>query len=150
MRALADWWDRFATSEVSDVPRLHGGERPKRLCTSQGHLRNGTNGSKPNDRQRGYCILASKLEGFTSPAAFSQVIEALLEQQDWRAAMALLITWLSEIAEDTLEDGSVSFHDLASKWLDGTQVDPNANQLIPRFFDLLPTNAEEYWKSNAR
>src|SRR5205085_3770602 len=27
MRELAGWWDRYATSTVSDMPRIHGGER---------------------------------------------------------------------------------------------------------------------------
>src|SRR5205807_5493392 len=27
MRGLAEWWDRFATNTVADLPRIHGGER---------------------------------------------------------------------------------------------------------------------------
>ena len=26
MRRLADWWDRFATTTVGDIPHVHGGE----------------------------------------------------------------------------------------------------------------------------
>src|SRR5204862_1538531 len=27
MRTLAEWWDRYATGTVNDLPRIHGGER---------------------------------------------------------------------------------------------------------------------------
>lgn len=143
---LANWWDQFATYEVSDVPRLHGGERAEAALhvarsLAEWNKRDRSQSSAKED----IAFWQSKLEGFTSAAAFSQVIEALLEQQDWRAAMALLITWLSESPKIPLEDGAVSFHDLATKWLEGTLVDPQAGQLIPRFFELLPTNADEYW-----
>src|SRR5262249_28606759 len=84
-------------------------------------------------------------EGFTSAAAFAQVIEALLIQHNYRAALALLIAWLSESARVPLEDGTASFHELSGRWLDAALASTDRDALVPRFFALLAANAEELW-----
>ncbi|HKA07589.1 MAG TPA: hypothetical protein VKD71_10050 [Gemmataceae bacterium] len=147
VRKLATWWDRFAAYEVADVPRLHGGERAdaalhvaRALADWNRRPRAGEAGGKED-----IAFWRDRREGFTSPAAFAQVIEALLVQQDWRAALALLIAWLSESANTPLEDGTASFHDLSSRWLDGALVAADRDALVPRFFALLAANAEDLW-----
>jgi hypothetical protein len=147
VRKLAGWWDKFAAYEVSDVPRLHGGERAeaalhvaRALADWNRRVRTGESGSKED-----IAFWRDRREGFTSPAAFAQVIEALLLQHDWRASLALLIAWLSESATVPLEDGMASFHDLSARWLDGTLASPDRDALVPRFFALLPANAEDLW-----
>jgi hypothetical protein len=147
VRKLADWWDKFAAYEVNDVPRLHGGERAdaalhvaKSLADWNRRARSGEAGAKED-----IAFWRDHREGFTSPSAFAQVIEALLVQQDWRASMALLIAWLSEAATVPLEDGAASFHELSSRWLEGTLASAERDTLVPRFFSLLPANAEDLW-----
>lgn len=147
VRKLAAWWDKFAAYEVSDVPRLHGGERAdaalhvaRALADWGKRARAGEGGAKED-----IAFWRDRREGFTSPAAFAQVIEALLVQHDWRASMALLIAWLSEAASVPLEDGPASFHDLAARWLDGALASADRDALVPRFFALLPVNAEDLW-----
>ncbi len=147
VRRLADWWDKFATYEVNDVPRLHGGERAdaalhvaKSLADWNRRARAGETGAKED-----IAFWRDRRDGFTSSAAFAQVIEALLIQQDWRASMALLIAWLSEAANVSLEEGASSFHELAARWLEGTLASPERDTLVSRFFSLLQANAEELW-----
>ena len=144
---MASWWDRFAAYEVSDVPRLHGGERAdaalhvaRALADWNKRARSGESGPKED-----IAFWRDRREGFTSPAAFAQVIEALLVQQDWRASLALLIAWLSEAANVPLEDGTASFHELSARWLEGALSSPDRDSLVPRFFALLSANAEDLW-----
>jgi hypothetical protein len=147
VRKLAVWWDKFAAYEVSDIPRLNGGERAdaalhvaRALAEWNKRARTGDTGAKED-----IAFWRERREGFTSPAAFAQVIEALLVQQDWRASLALLIAWLSEAASVPLEDGTASFHDLSARWLDGAIASPERNTIVPRFFALLAANAEDLW-----
>jgi len=107
VRKLAGWWDRFAAYEVSDVPRLHGGERAdaalhvaRALADWNKRARSGEAGAKED-----IAFWRDRREGFTAPAAFAQVIEALLVQQDWRASLALLIAWLSEAILAGMDEG---------------------------------------------
>ena len=108
------------------------------------------------------------LEGFRSPKAFALVVDALLRKQDYRAAMALLINWLSQMEQVPLDEGEHSFHTLALRWLLGwTSTSPTRPEagdlstegnvpvslpvndrwpLVLKFFDYLEANADEYWQ----
>ncbi|HEV3119909.1 MAG TPA: hypothetical protein VGY58_22810, partial [Gemmataceae bacterium] len=93
LRKLATWWDRFASVEVSDVHRVHGGE----ALASATHV--GTALTRWHERGETTADLAfwrEHLEGFQSPKAFALVVDALLRKRDFRAAMALLMNWLGQ------------------------------------------------------
>src|SRR5262249_53229523 len=84
------------------------------------------------------------------PAAFAQVIDALLTHGDYRASLALLVTWLSEADTVPLQDPSASFFRLTFRWLravtGGTAVPAtDRNPLVRRFFELLEANAVDRW-----
>lgn len=146
MRSLADWWDQFATSTVTDLPHVHGGEQAE----AAGHVTRALalwkqgGGSDPS-------FWRKHREGFRTPSAFSQVIEALLEQGDFKASLALLVTWLSESnSELPLQDPAASFFRLTFRWLQdllaSTRIPATEkSQLIRRFFELLEANADERW-----
>ncbi|HEX3146859.1 MAG TPA: hypothetical protein VHR66_02085 [Gemmataceae bacterium] len=147
VRKLAVWWDKFAAYEVSDLPRLNGGERAdaalhvaRALAEWNKRAKTGETGAKED-----IAFWRERREGFTSPAAFAQVIEALLVQQDWRASLALLIAWLSEAASVPLEDGAASFHELSARWLEGALASAERTTIVPRFFALLAANADDLW-----
>lgn len=132
MRRLAAWWDRFASIEVSDVRRVHGEEAmqsAQHVVQALGHW---------HDRGEATADLAfwrQHLEGFRSPKAFALVVDALLRKQDFRAAMALLINWLSQVEQVPLDDGDHSFHTLALRWLLGwTHVSSRDGQEKARDF----------------
>jgi hypothetical protein len=155
MQRLAAWWDGFATVEVSDVPHVYGGDAMAAAEHVSGALRQW--------RQRGaatadLAFWRDQLEVFTTAKAFALVVRPLLDKEDYRAAMALLITWLGQADQVPLEDSEHSFHHLALQWMlrvcgplvreeaQAGPMEPAARtELIFKFFDYLEANAEAYW-----
>ncbi|MFO0937207.1 MAG: hypothetical protein U0798_11915 [Gemmataceae bacterium] len=145
MRSLSDWWDKFATPAVSDLPKVHGGDRTdaaEHVSRALGLWKQG-GASDPS-------FWRKHREGFKSPAAFAQVIDALIAHGDYRAAMALLVTWLSEADDVPLQDPAASFVRLAFRWLrgvatTGTVSPAEKGPLVRRFFELLEVNADDRW-----
>ena len=150
LERLARWWDQHATYEVADLPRVHGGERAaaaEHVALALAGLRQAQqeNPSGSSD----LTFWRQRRQGFQSPAAFAQVVDALLRQDDHRAALGLLMTWLSTANETALEEGEASFHALARRWLRDVVDSPApAAERVPllvRFIELLEANAEELW-----
>jgi len=157
MRRLAGWWDRFATLEVSDVPHVHGGE----AAASAEHVARAL--ARWHERGEASADLAfwrEHLDNFNTPKAFALVVDALLHKEDYRAALALLMTWLGQSEQVPLEEGEHSFHVLALRWMLGVcgpvaakMVQEKTIGLTPgqrvelavKFFDYLEANAEDYW-----
>jgi hypothetical protein len=113
LRRLTTWWDRFATTSVSDVRRVHGGETvasTEHVVSALSHWR------ERGETTADLTFWREHLEGFQSPKAFALVVDALLRKHDYRAAMALLMNWLSQAEQVALEDGEYSFHGLAVRW----------------------------------
>jgi hypothetical protein len=114
MERLARWWDPFATYEVSDLRRVHGGEAAASARNVAAAL--------AAWRQRGeatsdLAFWRDRLDEFRSPKAFALVVEALLLKNDHRAALGLLASWLSQAEQVPMEDGNHSFHNLALRWM---------------------------------
>ena len=66
-------------------------------------------------RQRGeaaadLAFWRGQLDHFRSPKAFALVVDALLRKGDFRAALALLASWVGQAEQVPLEDGAYSFH----------------------------------------
>ncbi len=169
MKRLASWWDRFATVEVSDVAKVHGGEA---LASAEHVTQTLTRWRQRGEAAADLAFWRQHQEGFQSPKAFALVVEALLRKEDFRAAMALLMTWLSQRDQVPLQQDEHSFHTLALRWMLGicSSSEPAAPStgeprsvrnrvltdlgspgrtppfdLIAKFFDYLEANAEEYW-----
>ena len=144
MRNLANWWDQFATSTVADLPRVQGSERTDSAQQVAAALALWKTGGAADP-----AFWRNHREGFRTPAAFAQVIDALLTQGDLRAALALLVTWLSEADTVPLQDPSASFFRLAFRWLrtatTGEVPDAERGPLLRRFFELLEVNADDRW-----
>jgi hypothetical protein len=150
LRKLAAWWDRFASVEVSDIRRVHGGE----TVASAEHV--GAALARWHERGETTADLAfwrEHLEGFQSPKAFALVVDALLGKGDYRAALALLMNWLGQAEVVELEQGEYSFHTLALRWMLGILETPESGDeherpwsLVKRFFDYLEANADVYWE----
>jgi hypothetical protein len=141
LKKLAAWWDQFATVEVADVRRVHGGE----AAASAEHVAN----ALARWRQRGeatadLAFWRDHLDSFRTPKAFALVVDALLNKQDHRAAMSLLVNWVAQAEQVPLEDGEHSFHTLALRWQLSLN-DSGQPDLAAKFLDYLEANAEEYW-----
>jgi hypothetical protein len=145
MQDLAGWWDRYATVTVTDLPRIHGGERADAAAHVAAAL---AAWARRDPGGNDLAFWRQHRDGFTSPAAFAHVIAALVEHGEWKAGMGLLMTWLSESDAVPLEDPSASFDDLAEKWLAGVSAAAavaatERAALVKRFFELLEANAED-------
>jgi hypothetical protein len=149
MRRLAEWWDRFASTTVSDIPHVQGAE----AFESAQHVAQAL--ERWHERGMGSVELKfwrDQLEGFRTPKAFAYVVDALLHKQDYRAAMGLLMTWLSQAGEVPLVEREHSFHQLTLRWMLGVTGEPTPQSpaatldLVARFFDALEANAEENWQ----
>ncbi|MBX3398853.1 MAG: hypothetical protein KF873_08940 [Gemmataceae bacterium] len=154
METLADWWDRFATSTVSDMPRVVGSERAgaaRHVAAALARWRKAESGAHD------LAFWRKHREGFRTPSAFAQVIDALLDTGDYKGSLALLMTWLGEApapgVSDSqavlLQDPSASFIRLAFRWVKGicTADSPATEKslLIRRFFELVEANADTRW-----
>lgn len=142
MRRFSAWWDRYASVEVSDVRRVHGGEAVDSAVHVAAAL------GRWHDQGEATGDLAfwkQHLERFHSPKAFAVVVAALLGKRDYRAAMALLINWIEQSEQVPLEDGNHSFYSLALRWMLGVSRDNPDATLVRKFFDYLEANAGDYW-----
>jgi len=146
--ALATWWDRFGTLDVSGVDSVSGRESVEAAAAVAGALAawrdaGATGGDIAFWRQH--------VAQFQSPRAYALVIRTLLDKRDFVAAMGLLVQWLSESENMPLADNEYSFYALAERWLNtllppsGKPADAQAWSLCARFFDYLEANAGDYW-----
>jgi hypothetical protein len=145
MAELAHWWDKYATSTVAEMPRVVGAERAEAAEHVAKALSLWKTGGAADPS-----FWRKHLEGFRTPSAFAQVVEALLDRPEYKASMALLATWLSEVETVPLQDSSASFFRLAFRWLKNAAADAELQPtergaLVRRFMELLEANADEFW-----
>ena len=154
MAQLAAWWDPFATADVSDVRRVHGGEAAESARQVAAAL---AGWRRRGEAAADLAFWRGQLDHFRSPKAFALVVDALLRKGDFRSALALLASWLGQAEQVPLEDGPYSFHGLALRWMlaltrpgeaDGAPLppEPERRALVVKFFDYLEANAEDYWE----
>ena len=149
MQRLADWWDRFATPTVSDLPQVFGAEH----FDSATHVAQALSEWRAAGEAAGDIgFWRQHVDRFQSPKAYAVVVDALLDKQDYVAAMGLLMQWLSEADSVGLESGTHGIHDLLVRWmqvvLDSAGDPSRIADLWPtvrRLFDYLEVNAGEYW-----
>lgn len=145
---LADWWDKFATHEVTDVKRVHGAETVEsavHVAEALARWRKAGGIEAFTGPSGSVAFWREHLDGFRTPAAFGRVVNALLDRGDLPASMALLMTWLSQTPDVLLGEGDLSFHTLAMKWIRTARQRDQAGKLLARFFELLEANADSYW-----
>jgi hypothetical protein len=155
---LVRWWDQFASCEVGEVEGISGRETQQ----SADHVAEALRAWHAAGTAAGdLAFWRGHAERFRSPKAYCLVIEALLERHDLVAAMALLVHWLSQVAEIPLVEENYSFHQLALLWMEelwqpaehGAEgsgrrdITPSQRwALAKRFLDYLEANADEYWQ----
>jgi hypothetical protein len=153
---LAQWWDKFASTEVEDVEGFSGREAWESAAHVASVLREWhAAGTSSGD----LAFWRGHMDKFHSPKAYALVVESLLEQPDLVAAMALLIQWLSQAEEVPLADQDHSFHDLAIQWMQDLLEPHEAGQpaadqqgeaarqrwtLARKMLDYLEANADDY------
>ncbi len=153
------WWHQFAVHEVSCVDCAD----PLELFRSAENVAEALNHWHKAGEARGDIgFWAPYAEKFTSPKAYGQVIERLLERHDVVAARALLIHWLGQAENIPLEQADESFYRLALCWLcqvlkltDESSLSATEGRTpataddwrrTQKFFDYLEANAGIYWE----
>lgn len=160
----ADWWDKFATIEVSDVTRVSGRESAEAaMFVANVLVAWRESGAASGD----VAFWRKHAAHFNSPSAFASVVDALMDKRDHVSAMALLMQWLSQEEQVPLEDGESSFHAYALRWVQGilrrawetvpsddaVLASPLADEplsLLVKFFDYLEANADQLWRVPGR
>ncbi|MDA7979913.1 MAG: hypothetical protein MPJ50_14185 [Pirellulales bacterium] len=159
---LSDWWDQFASVEVSDVAGFSGAESTR----SAEHVANSLAdwhqaGASAGDIK----FWAERIDGFNTAKAYALVVNSLLQQGDLDASQSLLMHWLSRGDSVLLKQGDYSFHRLARRWLQtaiATSENPFANNVgdvgstsqdsadkscckrVVKFLEFLEANADEH------
>jgi hypothetical protein len=145
---FTEWWDRFATTTVSDLPPV----------SAQDHLESARRVAKALAEWRAAGEAAGHIafwrehvSEFQSAKAYAQVVEALLDRRDHVASLGLLMQWLSQADDVSLQAGPLSFDRLLSRWLDlvaelSKAAPGDAWPMLRRLFDYLEANAGEYWQ----
>ncbi len=154
---LVQWWDRFATVEVSGVRRVSGEEsRQAARFVAKAIAEWRLGGTRTGD----VAFWRERANQFTSTQSFGLVVRALIEKEDALSSMALLMQWLSVVDQVPLDHAGQSFHDLSLMWMakvvsyavsgrpmphrpGGSPLDPA--ELATKFLDYLEVNAEEMW-----
>jgi hypothetical protein len=146
---LAQWWDTFASASVEGVKRLVA----KEIEVSANLVAGALNAwHKAGAAAGDVAFWRLFVEQFDSSKAFQLVIEALLDHGDIVAARALMMQWVYQRDRTPLEEGDISFHPLAFRWLATVETQQHAAEAdlwpqVATFFAYLEANAEEYWQA---
>jgi hypothetical protein len=147
-KELAQWWDQFASGEVSGIQHVSGADSWRSATAVADVLAEATGSGQASSQIAFWRKHVGQLQ---SPKAYALVVSALLDRAELAPAMALLMQWLSEHDRIPLEQPPYSFHELALRWM--SQVigndQPAADRwaLVRRFFDFAEANAEGYWQA---
>jgi len=162
MSNLASWWDQFGSTEVSSVEGFSGhAVWASATVVATALAAWNEAGTAAGDVQ----FWSRRVERFESPKAYVMLGEALLEQRDLVATMALMMHWLSQSDTIPLTEGDFSFHALIMRWVEllwkeesnppKTQSDHKRFsplgpvkrwEMTKKLFDFLEANADEYWR----
>lgn len=164
-REMAEWWRVYAAHTVEAVEAadpLESYESAKLVARALRLWHQG--GAAAGD----VAFWAPHADLFDSPRAYSLVISALLEREDYVPAMALLVHWLNNADRVGLRLGGNSLPRLSERWLlrlrgsteeSGDEFgEPSIEQVVERdtrevwplvrkFFDYYEANAEEFWSA---
>jgi hypothetical protein len=144
---LAEWWDRYGSDIIEDLPDVSGHES----WESATHVATALAEWQSAGQARGdISFWKQRVQRFPSAQAYAQVVNVLLARQDLVAAMGLLMQWLSQIDELGCESPRDSLFGMLIRWMKlliQTQADHPADLLtaMQRLFDYLEANAGEFW-----
>ncbi len=144
-RTLAEEWDTYATTTVSDLPEVRGDES---LTAAQHVARALAEWRTAGESAGDISFWREHVSNFESPRSFAQVVHVLIERNDQVAALGLLMQWLSEADKMGLESGKHSMHSLLHSLLRAINTNPDRSQqcqMLRRLFAFLEANADTFW-----
>lgn len=111
---IVDWWRKYAAHEVMAVEAVDAIEifQASELVAQALRLWH-IGGAETGN----ISFWAQHAELFDSPKAYTLVVDALIQREDYATAMALLVHWLSQADQIGLQQSDSSFHNLAFRWI---------------------------------
>ncbi|MFM8577601.1 MAG: hypothetical protein ACKOCN_02180 [Planctomycetaceae bacterium] len=142
LEKLAVWWDRFATTTVSGIPRLSGREVLDSTREVIGALdrRRQTSPSPPPPG-----FWRREVGGFSSTRSHADAVGALLAEGDLDGAMGLVVHWASLLEESLSDQSGRDWLEAAGRWLAAVHLDPAHDEAARRnrerrFLELVDAN----------
>jgi hypothetical protein len=144
--AMAEQWDRYATTTVNDLTQIHGMQSVKAATLVARALAEWrTAGESAGD----ISFWRQHVEDFEVTSSFAQVVSTLLERKDHVAALGLLMHWLSRADTIRLENGGHSIHVLLHRLMHSVCADPDEAgrwNMLRRLFAFMEANAGSFWE----
>ncbi|HWL07721.1 MAG TPA: hypothetical protein VNQ76_04905 [Planctomicrobium sp.] len=147
--SLAEWWDRFGSDVIEDLPDVSGQDSWEAAT----HVSNAlTEWRRAGEAAGDISFWRNHVEKFQSVQSYALVVDALLHRKDHVAAMGLLMQWLSQIDDVGVECPQHSIYSLLIRWIKLVSSDEapvSGNDVlvaIRRMFDYLEANADEWWR----
>jgi hypothetical protein len=147
-QSLAEWWDRFGSDVIEDLPDVSGQESWEAATHVSSAL---ADWRRAGEAAGDISFWRSRIEKFQSAQSYALVVDALLRKGDHIAAMGLLMQWLSQLDEVGFECPQHSIFSLLIRWMklattaEDVPESPETLQSIRRLFDFLEANAEDWW-----
>ena len=148
-RSLAEWWDRFGSETIEDLPDVVGLEAWESATHVADVL---VQWRQAGEATGDVSFWREHVDQFESAHAYAPVVEALLERRDFVASMGLLMQWLSQIDDVGAESSRQTIFGSLQRWvglLTNTDthgiVGDDRAQLLRRMFAFLEANAEDSW-----
>jgi len=169
MGDLAGWWDKYGTTEVSNIESFSGNDAWESAAVVSTAL---AAWHKAGTAAGDVAFWSRHVERFKTTKAFVLLAEALLDQQDPVASMNLMMYWLDRAAQIPLVESDYSFHAIAVRWMDQLWKPPKSEEesesieskkpmrqtvkdvppmtfaerwkLTRKFFELMEANADFY------
>lgn len=145
---VADWWDRFASTTVEDLPQVSGHDSLDAATHVSETL---TEWRQAGESAGDVGFWRQHVEKFESAQAYALVVDALLYRKDLVASLALLMQWLSQSDTVGFESPKHSLFAMLIRWMKlitgptvSMEQDERAN-LLRRMFAFLESNADEMW-----
>lgn len=150
-QGLADWWDRFGSDAIEDLPDVDGQdswESATHVSEIMGQWRNA--GEASGD----ISFWKERVEKFHSSQSYALVVDALLLKEDEVASMGLLMQWLNQVDEVGFECPQHSIFSLLIRWMKVATAETRAGEevsfaarsaAVRRLFAFLEANAENWW-----
>ncbi|MDR2644043.1 MAG: hypothetical protein LBC74_14780 [Planctomycetaceae bacterium] len=124
MSDLAGWWDKYGSLTVSDLDSFSGADAWESTAIVSNAL---AIWYKAGTAAGDIAFWNRHVDRFNSTKAYVLLAEALLDQNDPVASMALMMHWLSNSEKIPLTQGDYSFHAIAVRWMEQLWNDSEEN-----------------------
>lgn len=149
-QGLVEWWDRFGSDVIEDLPDVDGQENWESANSVADAL---TDWRAAGEAAGDITFWRGHVEKFQSARSYALVVNALLDKRDHVASLGLLMQWMSQVDDVGYESTQHSVFSLLIRLM--KLVIDRKDHPLPaaeratacrRFFDFLEANAEEWWK----